>query len=162
MFKWLKKFFKKEEEVVKEDANITDAPKFETLEDYQEEYNRLQEVYNQLVDDSLKNGMAWEAMVARTKPIREEQVKIKRHIRQLQAPEMTFDKKWRGKLLTLEEFVKGAKNGVYTDFNGYGYYATAIGKSDIMIFPSDILENIYRDDFTHVIWFKKANRKELF
>ena len=41
------------------------------------------------------------------------------------------------------------------DSDGYGYYATESAKSDVHIMPSDVIENIIRDDFSHVIWFNK-------
>ena len=42
-----------------------------------------------------------------------------------------------------------------TDEDGYGYYATETAKSSIMIKPSDVVYDMLRTDFTHVLWFSK-------
>lgn len=61
-----------------------------------------------------------------------------------------------GQLYTLDEFVSFCDNGpMFSDYDGTGYYATKDKMSDITISPSDILEGIYRKDFTHVMWFNK-------
>jgi hypothetical protein len=57
--------------------------------------------------------------------------------------------------LTVEEFKNEVENGLFIDDDGYGYYATETTKSDIYVYPSDFTENIYRDDFTHIIWFNR-------
>ena len=44
-----------------------------------------------------------------------------------------------------------------TDSDGFGLYAARKGVSDIKIYPSDIIENSYREDFTHVLWINKKN-----
>ena len=60
-----------------------------------------------------------------------------------------------GDQFTLEEFKNEVENGLFIDDDGYGYYATETTKSDIYVYPSDFTENIYRDDFTHIIWFNR-------
>ena len=62
-------------------------------------------------------------------------------------------KKFRFK--TIEEFKNEVEGGLFIDDDGYGYYATDTTKSDIYVYPSDFTENIYRDDFTHIIWFNR-------
>ena len=57
--------------------------------------------------------------------------------------------------MPFEKFKKECENSYLTDDDGIGYYATKEAKSNIEIIPSDILENIYRNDFTHVIWMNR-------
>jgi len=60
-----------------------------------------------------------------------------------------------GTLMSFEEFVIFSKNGILSDYDGSGRYATKDAESDIYIYPSDILSGEYRHDFSHVIWFNK-------
>ena len=80
---------------------------------------------------------------------------IDKHKRLRQDPIVEYGKEWKGDTYTLEEFKKMAKSKILTDEDGYGYYATESAKSDVEIYPSDVLENLIREDFSHVIWFNK-------
>lgn len=61
-----------------------------------------------------------------------------------------------GDHMTMEEFAKWCKTGpVFTDYDGFGYYATDKEESDIKVYPSDITSGNYRKDFTHVVWYNK-------
>ena len=61
-----------------------------------------------------------------------------------------------GHHMTLTEFIDDCKIGpMFTDDDGTGYYATKDKMSNIYIEPSDITSGIYRNDFTHVVWFNK-------
>jgi hypothetical protein len=60
-----------------------------------------------------------------------------------------------GDLMTIEEFKKYCKSGGFIDYDGSGNYATAIQESNISIYPSDIEEGVYRNDFTHVVWYNR-------
>lgn len=60
-----------------------------------------------------------------------------------------------GDLMTMEDFKNNVDCGGFIDSDGSGSYATEKEESNINIFPSDIKEGIYRDDFTHVMWYNK-------
>lgn len=60
-----------------------------------------------------------------------------------------------GDIMTLEEFIDSCNCGGFCNYDGSGYYALETSCSDITIYPSDITNNKYRKDFTHVIWFNK-------
>jgi len=60
-----------------------------------------------------------------------------------------------GDLMTLENFKDNVYCGGFIDSDGSGNYSTETEESDISIFPSDIKEGVYRDDFTHVVWYNK-------
>jgi len=57
--------------------------------------------------------------------------------------------------MTLKRFVQCCKNGLFTDYDGSGRYATDTEVSDITISPSDVTDDYYRKDFTHVCWYNK-------
>ena len=61
-----------------------------------------------------------------------------------------------GTLMPFDEFMKCCKYGpIFTDDDGSGYYATEDKMSSIPIAPSDIMADIYRNDFAYVMWFNK-------
>ena len=57
--------------------------------------------------------------------------------------------------MTLKEFIKGVKNGCFTDYDGYGVYATKKGYTGIIICPSDVLDNHYKAEYPYICWFNK-------
>ena len=48
-----------------------------------------------------------------------------------------------------------AVKGDITDDDGYGKYASEKAVSNIEIYPSDILANKVRTDFSHIAWYNK-------
>lgn len=60
-----------------------------------------------------------------------------------------------GDLMTIEDFKTYCKSGGFIDYDGSGNYATATQESNISIYPSDIEEGVYRNDFTHVMWYNR-------
>ena len=117
------------------------------------ECKKLQEEYDDLMDESLKKGDSFEDFFNIAKPIKEKLYFCGKYKRLKQDPTVEFGKEWKGSIFTLEKFINLVNDGMFIDEDGVGYYATETGKSDIMIFPSDILEGLYRKDFTHIIWF---------
>ncbi len=60
-----------------------------------------------------------------------------------------------GDHMSMEDFVGCCECGGFIDYDGHGYYATKDKTTSITIYPSDIMDNKYRKDFTHVVWFNK-------
>lgn len=58
-------------------------------------------------------------------------------------------------LMTFEEFKISAKYGIFTDDDGYGYYATSDKVSNVYINFSDVLNNTVPEWVTHVCWYNK-------
>lgn len=116
---------------------------------------RLDKELAEKEDECAKKGLKWEEMLAETKDIRIQIAENDRKARNMKDPTMQFGKKWAGDLMTLEDFVNSVENGFFVDNDGYGRYATETGVSDIHIYPSDVLDNEYRHDFSHVMWFNK-------
>lgn len=116
---------------------------------------RLGKELTEKEDECAKKGLKWEEMLVETKDIRALIAENDRKLRNMQDPTMQFGKNWAGDLMTLENFVNSVENGFFVDNDGYGRYATETGVSDIRVYPSDILDNDYRHDFSHVMWFNK-------
>lgn len=119
-----------------------------------ERNEELQKEYQDRQNELAKKGVRWEDMAEELRPIRREMWLNEKKMRLVKDPALMFGKKWKGEMYTLNEFVKMSKAGMITDEDGYGFYATELGKSDIEIYPSDILTEMVRMDFPNVIWFK--------
>lgn len=120
------------------------------------EVEKLQDIINQKEDECARNGDSFEIMIEKTKQERNQYYEITKKMRLLKEPVMEFGKNFfDSQKFTFEQFVNMAKDGSLTDSDGHGYYATENGISDITIMPSDITENMYRNDFTYVVWFSK-------
>ena len=126
-----------------------------TLEELKKEEDRLQERYSEIEDDCAKEGLSYFEFMERAKDVKERLYFVSKYIRLNSEPAVEYGKEWRGDIYTLDEFIKNCQNGNFIDSDGYGYYSAKDAKSDIEVLPSDILEGIYRKDFTHVIWFNK-------
>lgn len=122
-----------------------------------EKNERLLKEYLTRQNELAEDGVKWEDMTVRLRPIREEIWLNEKRMRLAKAPALTFGKKWKGKVYTLEEFSRMSRSGEITDNDGYGFYATDLGKSDIEIYPSDVLTGMVRRDFPNVIWLKTEN-----
>lgn len=115
---------------------------------------QLQKEYLTRQNELAKKGIKWEDMTTELRLIREEIWLNEKRMRLVKDPALAFGKKWKGKTYTLEEFSKMSKSGKITDKDGYGFYATELGKSDIEVYPSDVLTDMVRTDFPNVIWFE--------
>ena len=122
-------------------------------------YAQLSEEYRQLVlenaeaeDECAKDGLTWREMLFKTKEMKEKMAVIDKKMRKIQEPSLTYNKKWKGQKIPLEDFVAASVAKEITDLSGEGYYAAETAKTDIIVRPSDILENIYRTDFPYVLW----------
>lgn len=126
-----------------------------TYEELLREEERLNERYTEISDTCAQEGLSFSEFKERVKPIKEKLYFISKYKRLKQTPTVEYGKEWRGDIFTLEKFIELVNDGGFTDFDGYGYYATEDAKSDVYIYPSDIREKIYRSDFTNIIWFNK-------
>ncbi len=69
-----------------------------------------------------------------------------------------IDIKWapigeNGVLMTMEEFAIDCSREALIDTDGYGYYATKDKKSDVIVVPSDIENDLLKVEYSHVLWF---------
>lgn len=126
-----------------------------TYEELLREDEKLDKEYEELSDTCAKEGLSYMEFSEKAKPIKEKLYFISKYLRLKKTPSVEYGKEWKGDLYTLENFISNVKSGAFIDDDGWGYYATETTKSDINIYPSDISENIYRNDFTHIIWFNR-------
>lgn len=131
--------------------NYKDKTEIELLR----EEERLEEQLDTISDECVKEGLSYDEFRKRAYDVKKALYFISKELRLRKAPTVEFGKHWQGDTFTMEEFIDAVNSGLFVDSDGYGYYATDNGKSDIYIYPSDIKENMYRNDFTHVIWFNK-------
>lgn len=119
------------------------------------ENEKLSEQLAQKEDECAKEGLSWDEMFEKTKDLRIKITLNDRNARLIQDPVMQFGKNWNGEFIPIEKFVKMCEDGLFTDNDGIGRYATETGVSDVYIYPSDILDNLYRKDFSRVLWLNK-------
>jgi hypothetical protein len=60
-----------------------------------------------------------------------------------------------GDHMTIEEFREYVRSGLFTDYDGMGYYATATEISDEMVDLSEIKVGYKPEKYTYVVWFNK-------
>lgn len=118
--------------------------------------NKLNKEYKEIEKQSLLDGLSYEQFCDKAHDVKQNLFFIAKYKRKIQTPSLVFDKKWNGDTYSFDTFKNKCYSEELTDLDGYGYYATNVAKSDVIIKPSDIIENIYRTDFTHVIWFNYA------
>lgn len=150
-------FKKKKKKSVKPAESIekTEIPLEKTYAQLKEEYRALESINNDLEDECAKEGLDWHVMLIKTRDVKEQMAFVDKRMRKIQEPSLTYNKKWKGKKLLLEDFVAAAVAKEITDGSGEGYYATETAKTDVRIYPSDIVENIYRTEFPYVLWIGK-------
>lgn len=126
-----------------------------TYEELLREEERLSEEYNSISDDCAQEGVSYKEFCNRAKEVRKNLYFISKYLRLKQEPIVDYGKEWNGNTYTMETFKKLVEDRMLMDSDGFGNYATEGAKSNIEIYPSDITENIYRNDFTHIIWFNR-------
>ena len=117
------------------------------------EEERLTEKYKTIEDQCIKDGLPFDKFQEKAQKEAEGLYFIDKYKRLRAEPTVEYGKEWQGTTYTIENFKDMAKRKLVVDEDGYGYYATENAKSNITILPSDVLEGLIREDFTHVIWF---------
>ena len=116
---------------------------------------RYENERDRIMDDCLSKHLPFDEYEKVAKDILEKLYFIDKYMKLRSNPVVEYGKTWKGETMTIEEFKERCRSGYFIDDDGHGYYATAEGKSNIQISPSDVMEDLCRDDFTHVIWFNK-------
>lgn len=124
-----------------------------TYDELVKDINRLESEYTSIETQCLKDNLTFEKFCDKAHDVKEKLYFAEKYLRLKQEPVITYGKEWNGKLIPLDDFKRECGTGYYTDEDGHGYYATESSKSDILVMPSDITENIYRTDFPYVLWF---------
>ena len=126
-----------------------------TYVQWKQEYSTLEIENAEAEDQCAKEGDEWLVMLHKTAEIKQKMAHADKMMRKLQEPSLTYNKKWKGKKMELEDFVTASVSKEIIDTDGEGYYATETAKTDVLVRPSDITENIYRTDFPYVLWIPK-------
>lgn len=126
-----------------------------TYAQWRQEYNTLKVENAEAEDLCAKEGDDWLVMLQKTSEIKRKMAHADKMMRKLQEPSLTYNKKWKGRKMELNDFLSAAVAKEIVDTDGEGYYATETAKTDIIVRPSDFVENIYRTDFPYVLWIPK-------
>lgn len=127
-----------------------------SYEELEREYNRVTVKYHDKQEESLKKGLTWDEFCVKAKDEKKAMYFIDKYMRLKMVPTISFNEEIHGEQFTLEEFKKiCTESNLYTDSDGFGYYASDKGISDIKVYPSDFVEKIYREDFPNIIWYNK-------
>ena len=126
-----------------------------TYAQWKQEYTMLEIQNSEAEDLCAKEGDDWLVMLHKTAEIKQKMAHADKMMRKLQEPSLTYNKKWKGKKMELEDFIAASVAKEIIDTDGEGYYASETAKTDVLVRPSDILENIYRTDFPYVLWIPK-------
>lgn len=119
---------------------------------YKKELEHITKEISNEETECAKKGLSYEDMIEKTRDLRYKVYRLDKEMRLIQDPALQYNKEWKGELMPIEEFMTLCGTEL-TDNDGYGLYATETSVSDVRIYPSDVLEEKYRDDFTHVMWF---------
>lgn len=119
------------------------------------EYGRLEDKYDSIEKECLKDNLSYEDFCKKAHDVKERMFMVDKFMRLKEDPILTYGKEWVGTLYDIEKFKELCKeeNQLLTDEDGYGYYATETAKSSIPVKPSDVVYDMLRTDFTHVLWF---------
>lgn len=60
-----------------------------------------------------------------------------------------------GDRMTLRSFIRDCHDGMLTDYDGIGYYATRAKMSRLVAHPSNIVKGRIRHEWSHVVWFNR-------
>lgn len=128
-----------------------------TYSELASERNRLEEKYSEIENECLKDNLSYAEFCNKAHDVKEKLFAIDKFMRLKEDPVLTYGKEWSGKLYEINKFRElcDEAHQVFTDEDGFGYYATETTKSSIIVKPSDFVYDMVRDDFTHVLWFNK-------
>lgn len=132
----------------------------ENYEDLKREAKKIERKIKEDEENLAKEGVSFDDMIEKTREDRVKLFKLSKEMRLIQDPGFQPKKKWKGKYMTMENFIKMCNEENITDEDGYGFYTDKKVVTDIKIFPSDIMTEMYRKDFTEILWFFYADEEE--
>jgi len=60
-----------------------------------------------------------------------------------------------GDHMTIDNFIRACKSGMFVDYDGHGVYATRTEMTTLIVHPSDIIKGNIDRRWTYVVWFNK-------
>lgn len=122
-------------------------------EEIEKKYDELDNAINELWQQCWRDEITFEEY--KNSALHKEFREISREYRKVCDYRLEDDIPSYGDLMTLQKFVSSCKGGGFCNSDGWGNYATKDKMSDIEVYPSDIIAGVYREDFTHVVWFNR-------
>lgn len=119
------------------------------------EKNRLELKYAQIETDCLKDNLSFAEFCNKAHDVKDKLYAIDKFLRLKEDPVLSYGKEWAGTMYDINYFKEMCEHEMFTDEDGFGYYATETAKSNIIVKPSDFTSKMVREDFTHVLWFSK-------
>lgn len=119
------------------------------------EKNRLELKYAQIETDCLKDNLSFAEFCNKAHDVKDKLYAIDKFLRLKEDPVLSYGKEWAGTMYDINYFKEMCEHEMFTDEDGFGYYATETAKSNIIVKPSDFTSKMVREDFTHVLWFNK-------
>lgn len=123
------------------------------IDQLKEEYDKLTKEIEAKMTECASRGDSWEKYKDSSRELLVKRMKLSQEIRLIEVPEITYGKEYVGNKIPIEKFTEMAKSGLIKNNDGYGYYATENSVSNISVYPTDFLDDKYRTDFTHILWF---------
>lgn len=80
---------------------------------------------------------------------------LDRELRMILPCELTGEIEPDDDVMSLKEFIKLVKEGMFIDYDGWGRYVKNGKKTNIQILPSDIKYRAIRKEFDTIVWFNK-------
>lgn len=125
-----------------------------TKEELEKKIEELEEEVDKIYNKSFERPDGWEWYCKHPKLKQLED--LQRDYKLIQDYELKDIDKSCGDLMTLQDFIEGCEIGpLFTDYDGFGEYATKNKVSNITVYPSDIISRKFRKDFTHIMWYNK-------
>ena len=124
-----------------------------TKEELEKKCNELDDKIHELWEETLNEPDGWERY--KSSPLHEQYRNFNRQLRKVCDYKLEDGIPSYGDLMTLNKFVDCCKCGGFCNSDGFGNYAMKDKVSDIEVYPSDIVAGVYRDDFTHVVWYNR-------
>lgn len=104
-------------------------------------------------DEGIPFDVAWKWYT--NQPVIKERERLENELRLIETPKYFDTIESDDDVYALGEFIECCKDGGFIDYDGFGVYAFEDKKSDIKIYPSDVMNDKIRKDFTHVVWYNR-------
>ena len=124
-----------------------------TKEELEKKLNELDDAIHELWEETMNEEDGWERY--KNSPLHAEYRDVSRQYRKVCDYKLEDGIPSYGDLMTLKKFVDSCKGGGFCNSDGFGNYAMKDKVSDIEVYPSDIVAGVYRDDFTHIVWYNR-------
>jgi len=124
-----------------------------TYEEIKEEYD-LESIRVSDLLNSQMSKLDFSEYMSLVESESERMEQLSREMRLLQKPIFSEIPDY-GDLMKMSDFISCCESGGFIDYDGFGNYSRGGRMSDIKIYPSDITNEKFRNDFDYVVWFNR-------